>query len=76
MKSPLYREPLPPEWRPLWKMETFYKLPFRLQCFIYLKYREKWNKRLIKRYLFIVSESTYYRYDHKVKNIINEVYWN
>ena len=72
--SPEYREPKPPIWWPLWKMELFYKQSFRMQCFIYLKYRENWPKRWIKRYLFIKWETTYYRYDHKAKNIVNDAF--
>ncbi|MBR4566924.1 hypothetical protein IKO18_00420 [bacterium] len=55
-------------------MELFYKQSFRLQCFIYLKYNLNWPKRLIKKYLFMVSEITYYKYDHKAKEVVNEAY--
>ena len=72
--SPEYREPKPPEWWPLWKMKLFYDQKFRLQCFIFLKYRKKWTRKMIKKYLFFNSEETYYRYDHKAKDIINEAF--
>ena len=29
---------------------------------------------MIKKYLFINTEETYYKYDHKAKDIINEAY--
>ena len=29
---------------------------------------------MIKKYLFFNSEETYYRYDHKAKDIINEAF--
>ena len=72
--TPEYREPKPPEWWPLWRIELFYKQNFRLQCFIYLKYRERWRKKLIKKYLFINTEETYYKYDHKAKEIMKEAF--
>jgi len=74
--TPEYREPKPPEWWPLGKMEIFYKQSFKLQCFIYLKYREKRPKRRLKKYLFLTSEETYYKYDHKAKDIIKQVFEN
>ena len=72
--SPEYREPKPPEWWPLWKMKLFYDQKFRLQWFIFLKYRKKWTRKMIKKYLFFNSEETYYRYDHKAKDLINEAF--
>lgn len=74
MFSPEYRKPTPPEWWPLWKMEIFYKQPFKLQYFIFLKYTKKWPKNWIRKFMFISSESTYYRYDHLAKDLVNEVY--
>jgi hypothetical protein len=69
-----YREPKPPENWPLWKVELFYKQPFRLQCFIYFKYRMNWPKRLIMKYLFLTSEVTYYKYDRIAKDIITKAF--
>ena len=53
-------------------MKLFYDQKFKMQCFIYLKYRERWPKRWIKKYLFLTSERSYYGYVHKSKDIIKE----
>ena len=45
-----------------------------MQCFIFLKYTKRWPKRWIKKYLFITSESTYYIYNNKAKDIVKEAY--
>lgn len=75
MFNPEYRNPVPPEWRPLWKMELFYKQPFKIQCFIYFKYTIHQPKRIIKKYLFISWEWAYYKYDHIARDIVNKAYW-
>lgn len=74
MLNPLYREPLPPQDRPLGKQELFYQQSFKLQCFIFLKYREKRPKRWIMKFLFMASKETYYKYSHQAKNLIKIAY--
>ena len=73
-KHPEYREPTPPKWWPLGKMELFYSQPFKIQCFIYFKYTLNQPKRIVKKYLFLVSETAYYKYDHMAKAVMNEAY--
>ncbi len=74
MFNPEFREPYPPEWWPLGKMEMFYNKPFKLQYFIFLKYTLKWPKKRIKKYMFLVWDDTYYKYDHIAKEVIKEAY--
>lgn len=74
--SPEYREPKPPEGWPQWRLEIFYKQPFKMQCFIYLKYTKKWPRSSIKKYLFIKEDDTYYKYSRNAKKIVSEAYWN
>ena len=74
MFNPEYREPLPPEWWPVGRMQLFYEQSFRLQCFIYLKYRKNWPKRLIRRYLFLHSEAWYYKYNRLAKEIVKKAF--
>ena len=74
MFNPEYREPYPPEWRPLGKMKFFYDQPFKIQYFIFLKYTLKRPKKRIKKYMFLVWDDTYYKYDHLAKNIVSEAY--
>ena len=74
--SPEYREPKPPEWRPLGKMALYYKQSFKMQSFIFLKYRKKRSRSSIKKYLFIKEDDTYYKYSRIAKKIVNEAYWN
>lgn len=76
MLNPLYREPRPPEGRPIGIQEFFYKQGFKIQCFIFLKYREKWTKKMIMKFLFISSEHTYYKIDRKAKSIVKQAYHN
>ena len=73
--SPEYREPVPPEWRPLGSMDLFYKQPFKAQYFIFLKYTKKWPKKWIKKYMFFVWDDTYYKYDHIAKDIIKKAHY-
>ena len=75
MFNPEYRKPTPPEWWPLWKMELFYQQSFKLQYFIFLKYTKKWPKKWIKKYMFLVWDDTYYKFDHKAKAIMKEAFW-
>ena len=72
--SPEYREPKPPIWWPLWKMGLFYKQSFKVQCFIYMKYTLKWPKKWVKKYMFLVWDDTYYKYDNIDKEIIKEAF--
>ena len=74
MINPEVRNPSPPEWWPLWQMELFYKQRFRMQCFIYYKYTLKWSKNYVKKYLFINSETAYYKYSREAKAIVKEAF--
>jgi hypothetical protein len=74
MFNPEYREPKQPEWRPVWKMKLFYEQKFKLQCFIYLKYRLNRPRRFIWKYLFLNSEAWYYKYNRLAKELMKEAY--
>jgi len=54
-------------------MELFYKQRFRMQCFIYYKYTLKWSKNYVKKYLFINSETAYYKYSREAKKLIKKI---
>lgn len=71
--TPEYREPKPPEWWPLGKYQQFYDLSFKLQMFIFLKYREHRPKRWIMKYMFIKTDNTYYKYDHKASKFVSDI---
>lgn len=45
-----------------------------MQCFIYYKYTLKWSKNYVKKYLFINSETAYYKYSREAKAIVKKAY--
>lgn len=74
LNDPLYRDPRPPEGRPIGRQELFYKQSFKLQCFIFMKYTEKLPKRIIQKFLFISSKATYYKINKKASEIVKKAY--
>lgn len=74
IKNPLYREPLPPEGRPIGKMQAFYELSLKMQCFIFLKYRERRNRKAIMKFLFINSHTSYKKYERRASELIKEIF--
>lgn len=67
-------EPFPPKERPRDKKRAFCKLDFKMQSFIYFKYKENRPKKEIKKYLFIRTDYTYYNLDKKAKKVIKSLF--
>ena len=74
MFNPEYREPIPPEGWPVWRMKLFYDQSFRLQCFIFLKYRMHWPKKCIRKFLFLNSEGWYYKYNRLARELVMKAF--